>query len=81
MMLADGFEKAFMGIAHRAGQEDVVAYDFDKCVGVLIDRDNMEPDEAHEFMWFNVVGAYVGDKTPVFIKHMSNIEELYDEEL
>ena len=33
MLLADGFEKAFMGIAHRAGQEDVVAYDFDKCVG------------------------------------------------
>jgi len=81
MLLADGFEKAFIGIAHRACQEDVVAYDYDKCIAILCERDGMEYDEAVEFFWFNTLGAWVGDKTPVFIKPMTGIEELYDDEL
>ena len=40
----------------------------------------MEFDEAVEFMWFNVVGAWVGEETPVFIKFMANIEDITDEE-
>jgi|TARA_R110000796_G_scaffold36654_4_gene93149 hypothetical protein len=81
MLLADGFEKAFIGIAHRACQEDVVAYDYDKCIAILCERDGMEYDEAVEFFWFNTLGAWVGDKTPIFIKPMADIEELYDEEI
>jgi len=27
----------------------------------------MDPDEAMEWYQFNIVGAYVGDNTPVFI--------------
>jgi hypothetical protein len=34
---------------------------------VLIDRDRMSYEEAHEYMEFNVVTAYVGDFTPSFI--------------
>jgi len=79
MLLADGFEKAFIGIAHRACQEDVVAYDYDKCIAVLCERDGMAYEEAVEFFWFNTLGAWVGDKTPVFIKQMTDIEELYDD--
>ena len=30
-------------------------------------RDNMDYETAHEYMEFNVVGAYVGDLTPIFI--------------
>ena len=40
----------------------------------------MEIDEAVEYMWFNVVGAWVGDQTPVFLKLMNNIEDVSDEE-
>jgi hypothetical protein len=39
----------------------------DKCLKVLIERDDMSYPEAHEFMEFNVVGAYVGDFTPIFV--------------
>jgi hypothetical protein len=77
MLLADGFEEAFVGVAHRARQEDVVAYDYDKCIAILCERDGMEYDDAVEFFWFNTLGAWVGDKTPIFIKAMSNIKELY----
>jgi hypothetical protein len=81
MLLADGFEKAFVGVAHRACQEDVVAYDYDKCIAILCERDGMDYDDAVEFFWFNTLGSWVGDKTPIFIKAMSGIEELYEEDV
>ena len=78
MLTADGFDKAFLGIAIRAGQEDIVAYDFDKCVAILCERDNMELDDAIEYMYYNVVGAWMGDKTPIFIRQMNDIRNLED---
>ena len=57
MLLADGFEKAFVGVAHRACQEDVVAYDYDKCIAILCERDGMDYDDAVEFFWFNTLGS------------------------
>ena len=73
MLLADGFEEAFVGVAHRACQEDVAAYDYDKCIAILCERDGMEYDDAVEFFSFNTLGSWVGDKTPIFIKTMSSI--------
>ena len=49
------------------GSEPVVAYDFNKCIEILIERDGMEREEAIDFINFNVIGAYVGLNTPVFI--------------
>jgi len=49
------------------GSEPVAAYDFNKCVEILMERDGMEREEAIDFINFNVVGAYVGLNTPVFI--------------
>jgi hypothetical protein len=80
MLKADGFNQAFVGVCSRASQPDVIAYDFDKCVAILCERDRMEFDDAVEFMFFNVVGAWVGDETPVFIKFMEKIEDIVDEE-
>lgn len=78
MLTADGFDKAFLGTGTRAGQGDICVYDFDKCVAILCERDNMELDDAVEYMYFNVVGAYVGEGTPIFLQRMNGIEELYD---
>ena len=66
-MLADGFDDAILGMCIQFGSEPVVAYDFNKCVEILIERDDMEREEAIDFINFNVVGAYVGLNTPVFI--------------
>ena len=41
----------------------------------------MDYDDAVEFFWFNTLGSWVGDKTPIFIKAMSGIEELYEEDV
>ena len=41
MLIADGFDKAFIGIGHRAASQDVAVYDYHKCAKVLVRRDGM----------------------------------------
>jgi len=79
MLLADGFSRAFIGIGHRAGSNDIAVYDYDRCAKVLMRRDGMTEEEAYEFLDFNVVGSYVGDLTPIFVERVS-IKEVIDEE-
>jgi hypothetical protein len=53
MLLADGFNDAVIGTGERAGQPTIVVYDFDRCVAILCERDNMSIDEAVDYMYFN----------------------------
>jgi len=63
-LFADGFDDAIIGYDAVGFR---VVYDYDKCSDILMKRDGMTKHEAHEFMEFNVVGAFVGDFTPLFI--------------
>ena len=79
MLKADGFDEAVLGVVRRCGQPDLLVYDYQKCCEVLVKRDKMTYEEAEEFMEYNVVGAWVGDKTPVFVNtDKEEITELYD---
>ena len=49
MLKADGFDKAFLGVASRFGMDEVFAYDYDKVLKILQERDGMCPDEALEY--------------------------------
>ena len=66
-MLADGFDVAILGMCIQFGCEPVVAYDYNKCINILVNRDGMTQPEATDYIQFNVIGAYVGNNTPVFI--------------
>jgi hypothetical protein len=66
-LLADGFEDAIVGICERFGAVPVVAYDRDKCIEILMDRDGMDDEQAVGYFEVNVAGSYVGDGTPVFL--------------
>ena len=70
IMLADGFEEAFVGIGQQFTTHFAV-YDHGRCVQILVERDGMTEEEAEEFMEFNVTGAWVGKGTPVFLRPMS----------
>lgn len=52
-----------------AGNErmEVIVYNGDKVLGVLIDRDGMTHEEAQEFVDFNIEGAYIGPDTPILL--------------
>ena len=62
-IFADGFDDAIMGYDSNG----IAVYDYNKCCHILMDTSDMDESEANEYMQFNVVGAYVGDFTPIFI--------------
>jgi len=66
-MMADGFDDAIMGMCIQFGAEPLVAYDYEKCIQILVEKDNMTRIDAIDYIRFNVIGAYVGLNTPVFI--------------
>jgi hypothetical protein len=65
-LLAVGFELALIAVGTQGGHE-VAVYDYEKCVRILMKRDAMERNEAVEFMDYNVLCAWMGERTPVFI--------------
>lgn len=66
-LLADGLEAAIIGYTVNHHHAHVAVYDYDKCIGVLVDRDGMTHEEADEFLQFNTLGAYVGENGPLYI--------------
>ena len=70
VLLADGFEAAFIGVAMRFGwYEPVAVYDYNKCIEILMGDAGvvMSYEEALEHFNFNIIGAWVGEQTPIFI--------------
>ena len=74
MLVADDFDEAIIGITFGYGDQ-VVVYDWDKCIEIL--RKDMSHEDALEHMSYNVTGAYVGERTPQFVRFMDSIEEEY----
>ena len=65
IMLADGFEEAFVGIARQFGKP-IAIYHCDKCIKVLM-KSGMDEDEAEEYFSFNVEGSWNGEQTPAYL--------------
>jgi hypothetical protein len=65
-LFANGFDDAIIGITASAAP--VVCYSIEKCIQILIERDGMDEDEAEEYFEYNVLGAYMGKYTPIFIR-------------
>jgi hypothetical protein len=66
-LLADGFDDAILGIGRRCGQPSLVVYSTPKCIKILMEDMDCSEEEAIEFFEFNVVGAWVGEHTPIFV--------------
>jgi hypothetical protein len=73
ILLADGFEDAFLGIGKQFNNSYAV-YDRTKCIEILM-RD-MSEEEAEEYFEFNVQGAWVGEHTPLFLEPLNFTKEL-----
>lgn len=76
-LLADGLENALIAVCDRFGQPTLAAYDYDKCIEIfandIADDDTLEEDDdphtmAVEHFDYNVIGGWLGDHTPVFIR-------------
>jgi len=71
-LLLDGFDEAIIGMAERINLGPVVAYDVEKILEIMIERDGMTYEEAMEFFDFNIQGAWMGDFTPIYITKLEN---------
>jgi hypothetical protein len=84
MLKIDGHDDAILGPAMIWGidkngggiRTNVLVYDAEAIRATLMTRDNMEADEAREFIEFNIEGAYMGPDTPILVW----LEDLWDEE-
>ena len=63
ILLADGFDDCLIGLTFR-GEELVALYSADAVIGKLA-RD-MSYDDAVDYFEFNIGGAYMGERTPMF---------------
>jgi hypothetical protein len=59
------YDDAIIGVMERAGGSPVIAYDTQKILDIL--ERSMPMEEAQEFFEYNILGAYMGDRTPVYI--------------
>ena len=66
-LLADGFNDAVIGVDESSMR---LIYSTSKCIEILMLQSEMLLDEALEHFDFNVRGAYVGDKTPIWCEDM-----------
>ena len=67
------FDAAIVGVGERIGMSEVVVYDISKIIDVLCERDGMDRDTASEYYEFNIRGAYVGERTPMFINILDDL--------
>jgi hypothetical protein len=71
VLLADGFEHAFLGTTQRMNEPLLAVYSYPLMIETLMLRDGMTYTEAAEYIDFNVAGAWVGEQTPIIIHPMN----------
>lgn len=64
VLKADGFDEAVIGISEDFNQPLRLVYSMEKCIQILMK--DMSREDAIEYFHFNMKGAYMGDKTPIW---------------
>jgi hypothetical protein len=59
---ADGFDEAIIGVDIKSMR---LVYSFSKCIDMLCET--MSEEEAYEYFDFNILGSYIGEKTPIWV--------------
>ena len=81
MLKIDGHDDAVLGPALIWGNGErisVLVYDAEAIRTTLMERDNMDSEEAREYIEFNIEGAYMGPDTPILVWPDDIWDEDYD---
>jgi hypothetical protein len=76
LVKANGLEDAIIGVGSRMNMPDVLIYSYNKCVKIFMEKEGWTHEEAIEWMDFNVVGAWVGDTTPIFVHEIPSDQKI-----
>ena len=68
ILLADGFDDAFMGVGHQFNTP-IAVYSVCRCIEILME-DGLSYEEAVEYFEYNVAGSYMGEQTPIFLNNL-----------
>lgn len=79
IMIMPEFNDCLIGICERFGMNPVAAYDYDKIIEKL--QDDLSYEDAVEHFQYNIIGAWVGDGTPVFVSFRDLYEYNNDDQL
>jgi hypothetical protein len=71
----NGFDNCIVGIVERFGISGVLCYDKTLVLKAL-QRQGMSAEEAEEYFYYNMHGAWVGEGTPCFLEKMKPKEAL-----
>ena len=63
---ADGLDDAIIGVDEKSM---VLIYSVSKCIDILAEKIG-SAEEAIEYFSFNVSGAYMGEKTPIWCQDL-----------
>lgn len=61
------FDKAIVGVVTNV-KNQAVCYDVSKIIKILMKEDKMTEEEAREYFDFNILGAWVGEHTPMYLE-------------
>ena len=75
MLLADGFDDAFIGVGRRCGQPTLAVYSVEQCIEILM-KDGSTYEDAREYLEYNSIGSWVGENTPIWVEKKSLKEYL-----
>ena len=67
-LTADGFDDALVGCTY--GANVVAVYDINKMIEILM-AEGTDYEDAVDFLDYNVVGAYLGEKTPLYVNFVT----------
>jgi hypothetical protein len=73
LLFADGFDDCILGLTINDKGLPVVLYSEPEVVKSLAQQ--MPLDEAVEYFDFNIKGAYVGERTPIFLEEYWNEDD------
>lgn len=76
-IILDGFDDAIIGITEEFGKEPRILYSKDKILEILTSDNHMDILEAIEYYEFNILGSYLGERSPIFLD--KTIIEMKDE--
>ena len=64
--IADGFDDAIIGLNES---NMTIVYSISKCIHILVAQ-GIDEGEAVEHLYFNTIGAYIGEKTPIWVNDL-----------
>ena len=67
LLIMDAYDDCILGVVKGCGAEDKVCYSFKKVIAKLMREDEMTEEDALEHFYYNMIGSYVGESTPVFL--------------